>query len=176
MDEKNSMSVMQAIHTRKSVRSYLDKPVEDEKLAIIMEAARLAPSASNLKEWRFVVVRKPEARIQIVEIAGSQKFLGEAGAIIVACADTDEHIMPCGQLSYPIDLAIALDHISLAAVEQGLGTCWIGNFEENKVKQLLGIPERIRIVGLMSLGYPADASPIKKNRLSIEKIVKYERW
>ncbi len=176
MDENYSMSVMEAIRTRKSVRRYLDKPVEDEKLAAIMEAARLAPSASNLQEWRFVIVRKPETKKKIVEMASNQKFMGEAGAIIVACAETNEHVMPCGQKSYPIDLAIALDHISLAAVELDLGTCWIGAFNESKVKQLLGIPEKIRIVELMCLGYPADPSPEKKNRLPISRIVKYEQW
>jgi nitroreductase len=176
MDEKYSMSVMEAIQTRKSVRKYLDKPVEAEKLTAIMESARLAPSASNRQEWRFVIVQEPEMKNKIVEMAGNQRFLSKAGAIIVACADKNDHVMPCGQLSYPIDVAIALEHIALAAVELGLGTCWIGDFDENKVKQLLGIPEKIRVVELMSLGYPADPSPVTKTRLSIDKIVKYEHW
>jgi nitroreductase len=84
--------------------------------------------------------------------------------------------MKCGQLCYPIDVAIALDHMTLAAVELGLGTCWIGHFDEGKVKELLGIPEKIRVVELMPLGYPADPSAIKKKRLSIKTIVKYEHW
>lgn len=170
------MNVMEAIQTRKSVRSFIDKPVEEEKLTKILEAARLAPSASNRQEWRFVVVRNQETRKTLAEAAASQAFVGEAAVVIVACAENVEHKMPCGQLSYPIDVAIALDHITLAAVELGLGTCWIGAFNEQKVKQILDIPDKIRIVELMCLDYPADPSPVEKRRLPLDKIVKYERW
>ena len=170
------MNVFDAIRTRKSVRRYLDKPIEAEKLTAVLDAGRLAPSASNRQEWRFIVVRDPTTRKQLAEAANRQSFIGEAPAIIVACAATDGHIMRCGQPCYPIDVAIALDHITLAAVELGLGTCWIGKFDEKKVKEILSIPEEIRVVGLMPLGYPSDPSPIEKRRLPLEKIVKYEKW
>jgi len=170
------MNVMDAIKKRKSVRNYLDKPVEDEKLSAVLEAGRLAPSASNRQEWRFVIVRDPEKRRKIAEAANRQTFVGEAPAIIVACADTDGRIMMCGQPSYPIDVAIALDHMTLAAVELSLGTCWIGAFDERMVKEILGIPEEIRVIGLMPIGYPSDPSQIGKNRLPFDNIVKYERW
>lgn len=174
---KPSMGVMEAIRTRKSVRGFTDKPVEDEKLHAILEAGRLAPSASNRQGWRFVIVREPE---MIKKLAGTASsvvaFIGKAPIVIVACADTDGHVMRCGQLSYPIDVAIALDHMTLAAVELGIGTCWIGMFDENKVKNVLGITEKIRVVALMPLGYPADPSAVEKKRLSIDQIVKYEHW
>ncbi|MEM2915056.1 MAG: nitroreductase family protein [Candidatus Bathyarchaeia archaeon] len=170
------MNVIDSIRTRKSVRAYLDKPVEDEKLSTILEAGRLAPSASNRQEWRFIIVREPERRKKLAEAASGQTFVGEAPVVIVACAETDNHVMRCGQLSYPIDVAIALDHISLAAVELGLGTCWIGSFDEKRVKEILDIPEKIRVVELMTLGYPSDPSPAKKNRLPLNRIVKYEHW
>ena len=171
------MDVIDAVKKRKSVRSYLDKPVEDDKLASILEAGRLAPSASNRQEWRFVVVRDPEKRKKLAEVAGEQTFVGEAPIVIVACADTTEgYVMKCGQLSYPIDVAIALDHMALAAVELGLGTCWIGLFDENKVKGILGIPDEISVIELMPLGYPSDRSAVEKRRLPIDKIVKYEQW
>lgn len=170
------MDVIKAIKTRKSVRAFLDKPVEDEKLSAVLEAGRLAPSAENRQEWRFVVVSNPEMRRRLAEAAGGQRFVGEAPIIIVACAETDRYVMRCGQLSYPIDVAITLDHITLAAVELGLGTCWIGLFDEKKVKELLGIPEDIRVVELMPLGYPTDSSPREKNRLPLESIVRYEHW
>ena len=170
------MNVIDAIKTRKSVRAYLDKPVEDEKLHALLKAARLAPSAANLQEWRFVVVRDSDKRKKLVEAAKGQTFVGEAPVVLVACAETDNHVMTCGQLCYPIDVAIALDHITLAAVELGLGTCWIGKFDEKKVKEILGIPEEIRVVELMPLGYPSDPSPVEKSRLPLEKIVKYEHW
>jgi len=170
------MNVMDAVKKRKSIRDYLDKPVEDNKLNAMLEVGRLAPSASNRQEWRFVVVREPETRKRLGEAAGGQRFVGEAPVVIVACAKTDGHVMRSGQLSYPINVAIALDHMSLAAVELGLGTCWIGLFNEKKVKEIIGIPEEIRVVQLMPLGYPADPSPVEKSRLSLDTIVKYDRW
>jgi nitroreductase len=171
-----SMDVLDAIKTRRSVREYLDKPVEDEKLNMILEAGRLAPSASNRQEWRFVVVRDPQTRRELAEAASNQLFVGQAPVVIVACAETDGHVMRCGQLCYPIDVAIALDHMSLAATELGLGTCWIGAFNEQKVKEILDIPEGIRVVQLMPLGYPSDPSLTRKSRLSLDRIIKHERW
>jgi len=170
------VNVFEAIKTRKSVRSYLGKPVEDEMLRAVLEVGRLAPSASNRQEWRFVVVRDREVRKRLAEAANSQSFVGEAPVVIVACAVTDGHVMSCGQPCYPIDVAIALDHISLAAVEYGLGTCWIGAFNEKKVKEILGVPDEIRVVELMPLGYPVYKSVKEKSRLPLKRIVKYERW
>ncbi len=170
------MSVMDAIKTRKSVRSFLDQSVEDEKLRTILEAGRLAPSASNRQEWRYVIVRDRETRKKLAEAANWQTFVGEAPVVIVACAETDNHVMDCGQLCYPIDVAISLDHMTLVAAELGLGTCWIGAFNEEKVKKILDIPEEVRVIELMPLGYPVDPTPKIKNRLPLNMIVKYERW
>lgn len=170
------MDVIDAIQTRKSVREFLDKPVEEEKLKLVLEAARQAPSASNRQEWRFVVVRDLALREKLAQAAGSQAFVGQAPVIIAACAETDGHRMTCGEPCYPIDVAIALDHLTLRAVELGLGTCWIGKFNAEEVKRLLGIPAGIRVVQLMPLGYPARPEAIRKNRLSFEQIVKYEHW
>jgi nitroreductase len=170
------MDVMNAIKTRKSVRYYLARPVEKEKLNAVLEAARLAPSASNRQEWRFVIVRDLETRKKLAAVAGGQAFVGEAPVLIVACAETDGHVMRCGQLCYPIDVAIALDHMSLAAVELGLGSCWIGLFDEKKVKEILHIPDEIHVVELMPLGYPSDPAAIKKKRFPLDRIVKYEHW
>lgn len=170
------MDVFEAIRARKSVRSYLSKNVEDEKLLAILEAARLAPSAGNRQEWRFIIVRDREVRMRLSEAANRQSFIGEAPIVIVACAKDDGHIMSCGQPSYPIDVAIALDHISLAAVELGLGTCWIGAFKEKAVKEILGIPDDVRVVELMPLGYPVNRSTKDKSRFLLDKIVKYDHW
>ncbi len=170
------MDVMEAIKTRKSIRAFIDKPVEEEKLNKVIEAGRLAPSASNRQEWRFIIVRDPDLRQGLASAARGQTFVGEAPVVIVACAETDNHVMTCGQLCYPIDVAIALDHMSLAAVDFGLGGCWIGAFDEEKVKTLLGIPEEVRVVELMPIGYASDPSIREKNRLSVREIVKYERW
>ncbi len=170
------MSVIDVIRKRKSVRAYSDKPLEEDKLTAVLEAARLAPSAGNRQEWRFVIVRDAEKRKKLVDAANKQMFIGEAPAVIVACAETDGRIMMCGQPCYPIDVAIALEHIALAAAELDLGTCWIGAFDEGKVKEVLGIPEKIRVVELMPIGYPSDPSPVEKKRLPIESIMRYEQW
>ncbi|MGA3405253.1 MAG: nitroreductase family protein [Candidatus Bathyarchaeia archaeon] len=170
------MNVTDAIATRKSVRAYSTRPIDDEKLTVVLNAARLAPSASNGQEWRFVIVRDLKTRKKIAEAADEQTFVGEAPAIIVACADTDGHVMMCGQLCYTIDVATALAHIMLAAVELELGTCWIGAFDEKKVKEILGIPEKIRVVSVIPIGYPADPSLVEKKRLTLNAIVKHEHW
>jgi nitroreductase len=170
------MNVMEAIRKRKSVRKYLNKKVEEDKLFAVLEAGRLAPSASNRQEWRFIIVRDQSSKKKLAEAANNQSFIAEASIVIAACAETDEHVMSCGQACYPIDVAIALDHITLAATELGLGTCWIGAFDEKKVKQILEIPSEVRVVALMPLGYPYDSSVVNKNRLSISEISKYEQY
>jgi nitroreductase len=170
------MDVVEAIKMRKSVRSYLDKPVENEKLLHILEAARLAPSAFNRQRWRFVIIQDRQTREKLAEGAKIPPFVGKAPVIIVACAKTDSCMMRYGQPCYPIDVAIALDHITLAAVEYGLGTCWISAFDEKKVQEILDIPEEIRVISLMSLGYPSDSSIAEKNRLPLDEILKYGSW
>jgi len=154
------MEVFEAIQQRYSVRRYRPQPVEPEKLERVLEAARLAPSA---------------ARQQLMEAASGQAFVGQAPVVIAACAETDERTMMCGQASYPIDVAIALEHIALQATEEGLGTCWIGAFDEAAVKEILDIPPAIRVVELMPLGYPAD-QPKPKQRLALDEIVFHEKW
>ncbi len=170
------ITVIEAIKLRKSVRSWEDRPIEEEKLAAVLEAARLAPSASNRQEWRFVVVREAATRKKLASAANNQAFVGEAPVVLACCAESDNHRMSCGQLCYPIDLAIAIDHIALAAVELGLGTCWIGAFQEDKVKALLGIPDEVRVVELLPLGYPADPSPKEKKRKPLDDLVHWDRW
>ena len=169
------MELFEAIKERRSVRAYRDKQVEREKLERIFEATRLAPSACNFQEWRFVVVTDKEKRQALMEAANNQQFICEAPVVIACCAETDKHTMRCGELCYPIDVAIAIDHITLAAVSLGLGTCWIGSFYPDKVRKILNIPESIKVVELLTLGYPADA-PGAKNRKAIDEICFYETW
>jgi nitroreductase len=170
------MDIMEAIRTRKSVREYLDKPVTEETLDRVMEAARLAPSARNGQEWRFIAIRDKATRERIAVDAARQPFIGQAAVLLACCAETDERMMSCGQLAYPIDVAIAMDHLSLAAAAEGLGTCWIGAFDERKVKEALGIPAGVRVVQLMPLGYPADPGAVAKRRLPLAQILHRERW
>jgi nitroreductase len=170
------MNVMEAIEKRYSVRSYLDKEVEKETINSILEAARLAPSASNRQEWRFIVVKDRETRQKLMKAAKGQSFVGQAPVVIACCAETNNHMMTCGQLCYPIDVAIAIEHMALKAVEEELGTCWIGAFYEDQAKEILGVPKDIRVVELLTLGYPADSCPKVKSRKSINEIVMNEKW
>jgi len=168
------MTVMEAIRKRYSCRAYQDRLVEQEKLDQLLEAARLAPSAKNTQDWRFVVVIEKETKLQVAETTNRPPVFGKAGAIIVACSNSDE-VMRCGQAIGPIDVAIALEHIALQAAELGLGTCWIGAFFADKVREIIGVPERVAIIEMMAVGYPAD-EPKKTQREPMERIVCYDKW
>jgi len=169
------MDVREAIRTRESVRNYQEKEVEEEKIKRIFELVRLAPSARNAQEWRFVIVRNKQTREKLKEAANGQPFVAEAPVVIAACAETDQRLMTCGQPAYTVDVAIAIDHLTIAAVEEGLGTCWIGDFHEDKVKDILNIPEDIRVVQIVTLGYPKSLKKTKY-RKGLDKILKYEKW
>lgn len=143
------MEVFEAIRRRKSVRAYLPTPVPREKLEKILEAARLAPSAENIQPWYFVVVTDPERRRRIAESGRFAKFLVESPVVIVGCGD--RRASPRWHL---IDVAIAMQNMVLAATGEGLGTCWVGSFDEGLVRGLLKIPKRFRIIALLAVGYP----------------------
>ena len=168
------MTVSEAIQSRYSCRSYQDRPIERDKLDVILEAARLAPSAKNMQDWRFVVVTNKDTRRRLAEAANNQMFIADAGAVVVACSNSD-HVMRCGQPIAPIDVAIALEHIALQATELGLATCWIGSFYPDKVRSVLDIPQNITLVELMSLGYPGDKQKGPK-RMPVDDIVCFEKW
>ncbi len=170
------MDVYEAIRARKSVRAFQDRPVEPDKLHRVLEAARLAPSAHNNQEWRFVVVTDPDKRRKLAHEAAGQAFVGQAPVVIAACAETDGGLMRCGLPRHPIDVAIAVDHLTLAAVAEGLGTCWIGAFDAPRVREILGIPPEIVVVQLLPLGYPRDPAPVAKKRLPLSAIVHEEGW
>jgi len=167
------MDVLETIEKRRSVRVYEDKPIPEEKLRKILEAARLAPSARNCQDYQLVVVKNEKMRKKIASEATSESFIGAAPVIIVAVALDPEYIMPGGIPAHPVDLAIAVDHMTLVAVEEGLGSCWIGAFKQGRIKEILGIPDRYRVVVLLSLGYPAE-SPKRKLRKPLKEIISYD--
>ena len=164
------MNVFEAITNRRSVRAYEPRAVPEESLNRVLEAARLAPSANNRQDYTFVVVKDAAKREKLVDAAADQEFVGEAPVVIVAVSLNPERIMSCDVPAYAVDVAIAVDHMTLTAVEEGLGTCWIGAFSQEKVKRLLGIPEAYKVVTLLPLGFPAD-KPGVNNRKKIEDMV-----
>lgn len=171
---RSTVDVMQCVSERRSVRAYQAKVVPDEALAELLDAARLAPSASNRQDWRFVVTRDPGQVKRVAEAAG-QAFIGTAPVVIAGVSLNPHRVMSCGVPVYPVDLAIAMTNITLVAVAWGLGTCWIGAFDQDKVRRVLGIPAEFKVVELMPLGYPADQPP-RKQRKPLQEVVSYDRF
>jgi len=168
--------ILKEILKRKSVRSYLDKDVGKAALNEVLEAGRLAPSACNIQPWKFIVIRDTEKREKIAEACKGQNFISAAPVIIVACLVSKGFEMGDWYDSGILDVGIALDHMTLQAVHLGLGTCWIGAFEEQTVKQILGIPETVRVVALLTLGYPRNDSFSQKDRKNLYEILSNEHF
>ena len=169
------MDVFAAIDQRRSVRAYKEIDVEEDKLRKILEAGRLSPSASNRQEWKFIVVKKRETKKKLVGAALGQSFIGEAPVVIVACATETKAIMLCGQPAYTVNVSIACAFMILQAYELGLGTCWIGAFQEDEVKEILKIPKSIRVVAMIPLGY-SNQSPSQRSRKALDQIVCFEKY
>jgi len=157
------MDVMETIRTRRSVRAYRSDPIPGELLEQVTEALRLAPSACNNQPWRFILVCDADLRRRVAEAAHGQMFMAAAPVVVVGCGDPARAYPSMGGYwnSIEMDVAIALDHLALAAAAAGLGTCWIGAFDEAAVKGLLAIPPGIKVVAMMPLGYPAEAGLLR---------------
>jgi nitroreductase len=167
------MEFMDVVRKRRSIRRFKPDPVPEEEIKYILEAARLAPSWANTQCWHFVVVTDPEVKVKIGE-AGF-RWTARGPAIIVACADAAQVGFREDQYFYLVDIGIALEHLVLAAMERGLGTCWVVGFSEARVKEILGVPENIRVVALTPLGYPAEDPP-PRDRKPLEQIFSYNRF
>lgn len=169
------MEFIDVIRKRYSVREYADTPVPDDKIARIIEAARLAPSGNNLQPWKFIVVKDTVKRCALGQASNGQDFVGTAPVIIVAIAIDVKWLMPCGVPGYGVDLAIAAEHIVLAAADEGLGSCWIGDFSENRVKEILAIPDRYRVFTILPVGYPAREGN-SLERKALDEIVSFDTF
>ncbi len=152
------MDVHEAIATRRSVRAYSSRAIPSEARNRLREALRRAPSACNLQPWHFIFVESVGLRRMLGRLANDQAFIAEAPVIVAACALPDLAYKSMGGYgnSAEIDVAIALDHLTLAACAEGLGTCWIGAFNEGGVNELLGVPDSGKVVAMTPLGYPAS--------------------
>jgi len=153
------MNVLEAIGMRRSVRAYASTPIPPDVLDRLRQALRFAPSACNLQPWRFIFVFDPQIRQRLAQAAQEQLFMADAPLIVVGCGLPQQAYQTMGGSgnSVDIDVAIALDHLTLAAAGEGLGTCWIGAFDEGAVKRLLHVPPQAKIVALMPVGYPSSA-------------------
>lgn len=179
------MKFDEILNNRYSVRSFDDRPVDATNIEAMCEAARLAPSACNSQTWRFVVVSDRDVIHEICDTAMrsviNNKFLHDAPVLIVGCSQLDivanriGHYMT-GIDYYQIDLGIAMEHMVLKATELELGTCWIGWFNEKKVKRVLNIPKLVKVSALLAVGYPAGKPLSKSSRKKLEEILYHDKW
>ncbi|MDH5664472.1 MAG: nitroreductase family protein [Candidatus Bathyarchaeota archaeon] len=161
------MSLLDVIFRRRSIRRYRSEPIPDEVLRNILEAGRLAPSADNAQPWHFIVVT--ESKIK-EKLSGGRwnYFIKDSAVTVVGCGYSDNEWST-------VDVALALENMVIAAEAQGVGSCWIGDFEEEEVKELLGIPDNLKVVALVSFGYPAE-KPSPLNKKSLKEIVHYNKF
>ena len=161
---------------RCSVRNYKDMPVEKEIIIDVLESARIAPSAVNFQPWHFIVLTDKNMIERICE-SYSRDWLKKAPVIIVACGDHSKSWKrKDGKDHCDVDIAIAVEHITLAASDIGLGTCWVCAFDADKCSKLLELPDEVEPVALIPMGYPADENPQEKKRKSIEEVVSWEGY
>ena len=204
------MNVSEAIRKRRSIRKFKPDPIPEEKIRLLLESARLAPSGTNTQPWRFIVVKDDDTKRELQEAAHNQRHIKSAPVIIVCCADlkafkefpervdeliesgalperTREVFIPylkkgmstvtkdALMIAAAANVAIAVEHIVLQAVEIGLGTCWVRWYEDNKIKEILDIPEHVEVMALLPVGVP-DEEPSQRPRLSLDKIVFNEKY
>jgi nitroreductase len=171
------MSILEVIKERRSVRKYKPDPIPDEVLQRVLDAARFSPSGKNLQPWKFILVKDESLKQRLAKASVGQSFIAEAPFVVVACAFPDNCYSRMGNYmkSWPVDVAIAVEHLMLQAQEEGLGTCWIGAFEEKEIKPILDIPEGVRVLALTPLGYPGE-NPVSRGRKSLEEIVSFDSF
>ena len=165
------MKLLDLVKTRYSCRNYQPTNVEKEKLDYIMECVRFAPSAVNKQPWLFHIVSNEDDKVKLQQCYNRDWFKTAPMYIIASILHDEEWIRSDGKHHGNIDIAIAVEHLCLAATEQGLATCWVCNFDANLCKELFAIPENEEPAVIIPLGYAADE--IKpKNRKAIDAIVK----
>lgn len=177
--EKRELDILGAIKGRRSIRFFTKQPVSEEEIKTLIDAARQAPSAGNVQPWEFVIVRKAEVKHEVAVAAGDQTFVEEAPVVIVVCANEDSVERAYGSRGVTLyclqDTAAATQNILLAAYSLGLGTCWVGAFEEAEVSEALKIPEGVRPVAIIPVGH-ATANPPKHPRRALSEIMHHERY
>ncbi len=169
------MEFTKLIQERYSVRAYKPDPVEDGKLAEILEAARLAPTAANRQAFQIIVVHTEGRKEELRRIYNRDWFV-QAPIILVACGQPSKAWTRKDNENYGVvDMAIVMDHIVLASANLGLGTCWIAAFYADATREILNLPEGVDPIVMTPLGYPNDA-PKPKIRKTLDELVRYERW
>lgn len=169
--------LLKHIRKRRSIRRFTTDPVPVDITDKLIEAARWAPSAGNLQPWYFYVVRDAAAKHCLADAAFGQRFLADAPVCIVVCAEPRRSARIYGRRGEELyciqDTAAAAQNILLAAADYGLGSCWVGAFDEDRVRACLGVPGSLRPVAIITVGYPADGEHPIPSRRELESIVSY---
>ncbi|HEX9862927.1 MAG TPA: nitroreductase family protein [Candidatus Bathyarchaeia archaeon] len=172
------MELNETIKGRRSIRAYKPQDVPEKVVEKLIEAASYAPSAGNIQPWRFVVARNPDVKKKLAH-AADQAFIEEAPVVIVVCANEKRAEMGYGSRGKTLyciqDTAAATQNIHLTAYSLGLGTCWIGAFNEDQAKKAVNAPEEMRPVAIIPVGY-ADEAPLQRNRRPLNQIMRYESF
>lgn len=180
---------MKAIQTRKSIRRYQEKAVSQELVTRIVEAARMAPSGNNTQPWRFIVIRDDETKEKIIQVEHNQIWMKTAPVFIACIADLEARLVKSEQIwidehsELPEvkliirDTTIAIEHMVLEAEDLGLGTCWTAWYEQEKIKEVLRLPDNKYVVAVLTLGYPELETSAKATpRKPLDSLVYYEKW
>ena len=169
------MNFSQLVKTRYSVRAYKPDPVGEDELRQVLEAARLAPTAANKQPFQLIVIHTQGREEELRRIYNRDWFV-EAPVVICVCGIPGGAWTREDNKNYAVvDVAIVMDHLILAATDLGLGTCWVGAFNEGATREVLGLPEEVEPIVFTPLGHPAD-QPKPKERKPLEELVRYERW
>jgi len=173
------MDVLECIKTRRSVRKFKDKPVPFELVGNVLDAGRLAPSAGNVQEWNFILITEFKARESIAMAACMQTWMSDAPVHIVVCSNpskSERFYGDKGEKMYCIQNAsAAVENMLLAAHAQGIGACWVGACDEDKIKNILGIPGNVRVMGIIPLGF-ADEEPLMPEKYPLTDVAFVEKW
>lgn len=178
--KKTAPSFAAVVKRRAMIRAYTSDPVPEEKIQRLLEYAVRAPSAGNLQPWEFIVVKSPETRAKLAKAALDQTSVATAPVIIATCADIQRagsKYGTRGSFYSLVDTSFASLLILLGAAEQGLGACFVGSYNSEEVAKLFALPDHVRPVGLITIGYPAEA-PRKPGtpKLLLSKVVHAEKW
>ena len=168
------MDYLELIRKRRSIRRYSPAPLPEDALETVLEAARLAPSSGNTQCWRYIVVTDRDIKRRLAE--AGETFADEAPAIVVACANPAEYSHNIHTEHFLVDIGISFEHLVLAATSLGLGTCWIGGFNEEAVRKILDVPDEIRVVAYTPLGYPNEKKGRVFARKPLRDICYYEKY
>jgi len=173
------MDIFQAIFERRSIRKFIDKTVEEDKIAKILDAARWAPSVGNLQEWQFIIVRDPGRKLQLSEACLGQYWIAQASVIIVVLTKNEKVVRTYGKRGEDTyvkhDSGAAIQNMLLAIHSLGLGACWVGSFQEDAIQRILRIPTEINVHAIIPIGYPSEKPRIPQ-RLSLEHFTFFEEY